>query len=152
MKKGIINKILLTGLIGIMPFGFTGCGQKEDAYDKVIKDGKLIVGLSADYAPYEYHAIIDGKDQIVGFDVDIAQEIADSLGVELEIEEMDFDALCEGVKNGTVDMAISGMTPNEKRKKSVDFSDIYYYADQSFLINEEDKDTITTIDDLKGKK
>ena len=152
MKNGLTKKIFTGILISIMAIGFTGCGAKEDVYDKIIKNGELVVGMSADYAPYEYHALIDGKKQIVGFDVDIAQAIADDLGVKLKLVEMDFDSLCNSVKQGKLDMAISGMTPKPDRKKAVDFSDIYYKADQAFLIQSKDKDTYKTLDDLKGKK
>lgn len=152
MKSGIIKKLVAVAMMGIMSIGFVACGEKKDAYDNIKENGKVVVGLSADYAPYEYHALIDGKDEIVGFDVDIARSIASDLGVELKIEEMSFDSLIEGLKQGKVDMVISGMTPKEERKKVVDFSDIYYKADQAILVKTADKDTYKTLEDLKGKK
>lgn len=152
MKSGIIKKLVAVAMMGIMSVGLAGCGKKSDAFDNIQKNGKVVVGLSADYAPYEYHALVDGKDQIVGFDIDIANSIAKDLGVELEIKEMEFASLIEAVQQGKIDMVISGMTPKEERKQAVDFSDIYYSAEQAFLIKEENKDTYKTLDDLKGKK
>jgi polar amino acid transport system substrate-binding protein len=78
-------------------------------YEKIQQKGELIVGLSADYAPYEFHAEIDGKDTIVGFDISIAQKIADDMGVKLHIEELGFDALLGALKTGKIDLIISGM-------------------------------------------
>ncbi len=77
----------------------------------------MVVGLSADYAPYEFHIMKDGKGQIVGLDIDIAKEVAKNLGVDLEIKEMEFGAIIQSVKNGMIDMGISGITPDEKEKK-----------------------------------
>ena len=127
-------------------------GESKDKLTQIKEAGKLVVGMSADYAPYEYHALIDGKDQIVGFDVDIAQAIADDIGVELELKEMNFDSLCESVQLGKIDMTISGMTPKPDRTKAVDFSDIYYKAEQGFLIQASNKDKYKSLSDLEGKK
>ena len=158
MKKGIIKNVIVTGLISIMAVGLAGCGnsatKKEDTgvLDSIKESGKLVVGLSADYAPYEFHIIENGQDKIVGFDVSLAKEIADELDVELEIKEMDFDALITALPAGKVDMVISGMNPTEKRKKAVDFSDIYYTANHGILVRAEDADKYTNFSDLDGLK
>lgn len=158
MKKGIIKNVIVTGLISIMAVGLAGCGnsatKKEDTgvLDSIKESGKLVVGLSADYAPYEFHIIENGQDKIVGFDVSLAKEIADELDVELEIKEMDFDALITALPAGKVDMVISGMNPTEKRKKAVDFSDIYYTANHGILVRAEDVDKYTNFSDLDGLK
>ena len=158
MKKGIIKNVIITGLISIMAVGLAGCGnsgtKKEDTgvLDSIKESGKLVVGLSADYAPYEFHIIENGQDKIVGFDVSLAKEIADELDVELEIKEMDFDALITALPAGKVDMVISGMNPTEKRKKAVDFSDIYYTANPGILVRAEDADKYTNFSDLDGLK
>lgn len=158
MKKNMFKKILSLAIIGVLTLGLAGCGArtaKGDSNDKVAKikeNGKLVVGLSADYAPYEFHIMKDGKDQVVGLDIDIAKEIAKDMGVEVEIKEMDFGAIVQSVKSGMIDLGISGITPDEKRKEAVDFSDIYYEAEQGILINKDNKDSIKGIGDLKGKK
>lgn len=118
---------------------------------KIKKAGKLIVGTSADYPPYEFHKVSSGKDEIVGFDIMIAQEIAKDLGVQLEIKDMKFDGLLAALDAGNVDMVIAGMVPKEERKKVVDFSKIYYQSVNNVIIRAEDKDKLKAIDDLKGK-
>ncbi|MCR1950585.1 MULTISPECIES: ABC transporter substrate-binding protein [Clostridium] len=154
MKKGMIKKILAVAVVGVMGLGLISCGNKNNA-DKLteIKEkGTLVVGLSADYAPYEFHMMKDGKDEIVGFDVEIAKEIAKDMGVELEIKDMEFDSLISAVPTGKIDMVISGMTPTAERKEAVDFSDIYYIAEHGMVVRAEDKDKYKTFEDLTGKK
>lgn len=113
------------------------------------KAGKIVMGTSADYAPYEFHKLIEGKDMIVGFDIEIAKAIAADMGVTLEIKDMGFDGLLPALAAGNVDFVMSGMTPTEERKKNVDFSKVYYTAEQIVLVRTEDKDKFKTIDDLK---
>lgn len=112
--------------------------------------GKIVLGTSADYPPYEFHKEIDGKDTIVGFDIEIAKEIAKDLGVELEIKDMDFDGLLLALNAEKVDFVIAGMTP--KPERDVEFSKIYYKALQGILIHVDNKDVYKTVDDLTGKR
>ena len=161
MKKGLMKKIIATAVLGIMTMGLAGCGSsndknsasKTDLLEKIQKNGKLVVGMSADYAPYEFHYIDEnGKDVIGGFDVDIANEIANKIGVDLVIQEMDFDALVSALPAGKVDLVISGMNPTEERAKVVDFSDIYYNSKHGILVRAEDADKYQTFADLEGAK
>lgn len=85
-------------LLSLLPIKETFAAETDPVYDKIIQKGELVVGLSADYAPYEFHAKVDGEDKIVGFDISIAQKIADDLGVKLKIEELGFDALLGALK------------------------------------------------------
>lgn len=118
--------------------------------DKIKQSGKLRLATSADYPPYEFHKLIDGKDTIIGFDIEIAKAVAADLGVELDITDMGFDGLLTALQTGNVDMVIAGMTPDEERKKAVDFSDIYYTAVQKVIVRADDKDKYKTVGDLKG--
>ena len=161
MKKGLIKKVVASTLLGIMTMGFIGCGasnnksatETKDLLETIQEKGKVVVGMSADYAPYEFHYIDEnGKDVIGGFDVDIANEIANSLGVELVIQEMDFDALVAALPAGKIDLVISGMNPTEKRAKVVDFSEIYYNSQHGILVRSEDMDKYKTFADLEGVK
>lgn len=158
MKKTLMKKLMTVAIIGVFGLMAVGCGssksagEEKDRLSEIKERGKLVVGMSADYAPYEYHALIDGEDKIIGFDVDIAQAIADDMGVELELKEMEFSSLCESVKSGKLDMTISGMTPKPERKEAVDFSDVYYKAEQAFLVQASNKDKYKTLADLEGKK
>jgi ABC-type amino acid transport substrate-binding protein len=112
----------------------------------------LTLGTSADYAPFEFHKMIDGKDTIVGFDIEIAREIAKDMNAELKIQDMDFDGLLLALDTGKVDMVISGLTPTEERKKNVDFSEIYYLTSQGVLVKKDQAEQFKSLDDLKGKK
>ena len=161
MKKGLMKKIIATAGLGIMTMGLAGCGSsndknsasKTDLLEKIQKNGKLVVGMSADYAPYEFHYIDEnGKDVIGGFDVDIANEIANKIGVNLVIQEMDFDALVSALPAGKVDLVISGMNPTEERAKVVDFSEVYYNSKHGILVRAEDADKYQTFADLEGAK
>lgn len=162
MKKGLIKKVLVSALLGIMTMGLVGCGSadnkeisenKNDLLKTIQEKGKVVVGMSADYAPYEFHYIDEsGKDVIGGFDVDIANEIAKKIGVELAIQEMDFDALVAALPAGKIDLVISGMNPTEERAKVVDFSEIYYNSKHGVLVRAEDVDKYKTFADLEGAK
>jgi ABC-type amino acid transport substrate-binding protein len=146
-----MKKLLAILLVGLLIVGMSACSAQNDTYKRILKDKKLVLGTSADYAPYEFHIMIDGKDTIVGFDIEIAKEIAKDLDAELVIEDIAFDGLLQALNTNKVDIVIAGMTPDEERKKSVDFSDIYYYAKQGVMVRAEDFDKYKTIDDLKGK-
>ena len=123
--------------------------EADGALQEIKDSGKLVVGTCADYPPYEWHLIKDGKDEIIGFDIDIAQAIADELGVELEIKDMDFDGLIPALSTGKIDMIIAGMNPTEERKQSVDFTDIYYTQKDALVIKSEDAENIQSENDLK---
>lgn len=162
MKKGLMKKVIAAAMLGVMTMGFVGCGASSnkasdenstDLLETIQEKGKLVVGMSADYAPYEFHYIDEnGKDVVGGFDVDIANEIAEAIGVELVIQEMDFDALVSALPAGKVDAVISGMNPTEERAKVVDFSDIYYNSKHGILVRAEDVDKYKTFADLEGAK
>lgn len=157
MKK--FSKIgIISMLMGVLLLS-TACGNtsadnvaEKSKLDQIKEAGKIVLGTSADYPPYEFHKEINGKDEIVGFDIEIAKEIAKDLGVELEIKDMDFDGLLMALNAGNVDFVVAGMTPNEERQKVVDFSDIYYKAVHGIVIKADNKDVFKTVDDLAGKK
>ena len=96
--------------------------ETDSAYSAIKKRGVLVVGLSADYAPFEFHATVQGRDQIVGFEVSMAKQIAKDLGVKLQIKEMGFDGLIGAVQTGKIDVIISGINATPDREKVVDFS------------------------------
>jgi polar amino acid transport system substrate-binding protein len=152
MKK--LTKAIVVLMAIALALPLAGCAKKapETKLDSIKKAGKIILGTSADYPPYEFHTQIDGKDTIVGFDIAIAQEIAKDLGVTLEIKDMDFDGLLAALSSGNVDFIISGMTPTEERKQNVDFSDIYYYAEHGVLIRKADEAKYAaSVESLKDK-
>lgn len=109
---------------------------------------QLIMGTEAGFAPFEYY---DEAGNVVGVDPDIAQAIADSLGMELVIQEMDFDAIISEVQSGRIDFGAAGMSITEERAKQVDFS-IPYGASKQVLIVRADNTEITGGESLAGKK
>jgi len=122
-----------------------------DKLEKIKKAGKIIIGTSADYPPYEFRPISD-EDSIYGMDIDIANEIAKNLGVKLEIKEIVFSRLFDAVNDGKIDLIIAGLSPTEKRKRLVDFSEPYYKALQNMLVRNKDIKKIKSLEDLRGKK
>jgi len=167
MKKGIIKKLLAVVTVSTIAISMVGCGSgtttekkegnsapaaKSTSLESIKAKGKLVIGTSADYPPYEFHKEVDGKDKIVGFDIDIANQFAKDLGVELEIKDMAFDGLLVALQSDKVDMIFAGMTPTDERKQNVDFSDIYYTATHRFIFRSGEEASITKIEDLKGKK
>lgn len=161
MKKGLLKKVFASCLALAMTFSIVACGNKEDkatssesktAITEIKDKGELVVGLSADYAPYEFYTMVDGKKTIVGFDVELAKEIAKDLGVKLTLKEMKFDALLGALPANQIDMIISGMNPDEERAKVVDFSDIYYTAQHGVLVNKKDLDKYKAVEDLKSAR
>lgn len=127
----------------------SGDKTKGDKLADVKKAGVIVLGTSADYAPYEFHKNIDGKDTIVGFDIEIAKTIAADLGVKLDIKDMGFDSLLPALNAGKLDFVISGMTPTKERLESVDFSQVYYTAQHVVVVRQDNKDKYKTMDDLK---
>ena len=170
MKKGILKKMIAVVAVATMAISAIGCGsssktegektegaaveQKADGgnLSDIKSKGKLVVGTSADYPPYEFHTMANGKDEIVGFDIDVAKEVAKDLGVELEVKDMDFDGLLVALQAGKVDMVFAGMTPTDERKENADFSDIYYSATHRFILRSGEEGSVKSFDDLKGKK
>lgn len=164
-----LKKLLATGLAAIMVMGLVGCSSSKGSSSSAssdasssaakteklqqIKDtGVLKVGTSAEYSPYEFHKVVDGKDKIVGFDDFVVQEIAKDMGVKVEYEDMDFDGLLGALQADKVDIVLAGMTPDEKRKKSVDFSDIYYTNSNVCIVAKGKEDIIKKSEDLKDLK
>ena len=113
---------------------------------KLATDGKLTMATNAYFEPWEYY---DGEN-IVGIDPEVAQAIADKLGLELEIMDMDFDSIITAVSAGKADMGMAGMTVTEERQKNVDFSQTYASAVQAIIVP--DGSDIKTADDMEGKK
>lgn len=166
MKKNYLVKVAAALVVLTLVFSLAACSSKPAAapaasgeekqaatkLEQIKAKGKIVVGTSADYPPYEFIKVTDGKNEVVGFDIEIAKQIAKDLGVELEIKDMKFDGLLAALVADDIDFIAAGMVPNEDRKKSVDFSTQYYQANQNVLIRTEDAEKIKTVEDLKGLK
>lgn len=169
MKKKIISIALIAALTASM---LCGCGSGSDApadadkseapaddegaeeqaddagesADLTVKEGVLTMATNAYFPPYEYY---EGED-IVGIDAEIAGAIADKLGMELKIEDMEFEAIIIAVQTGKADIGLAGMTVRPDRQESVNFSDTYATGIQVVIVREDSG--IESVDDLEGKK
>ena len=134
MKK-LVSVILLI----VMATALIGCGGGSSS-------NTLTMATSPDFPPFEY--LEGGK--VVGIEVEILEKVADKLGKELVIEQMDFDSVIPGVQAGKFDVGVSGITATEERKQNMDFSDTYFMASQAIVVTADSP--ITCKADLTGKK
>lgn len=149
-----IKKLVLGALALVSVFALAACGSSsnENLQEKVVKKGKLVVAISPDYAPFEFKALVNGKDTIVGADVELAKAIADELGVKLELSSMSFDNVLSSLQTGKADIAISGLSATKERKNAYDFSDPYYETENAILVKTSNLDKFTSISSLSGQK
>lgn len=110
-----------------------------------VTEGILTMGTNAAFPPYEYYE----GDTVVGIDAEIAQAIAEKLGLTLEIVDMDFNSIITAVQSGKVDVGIAGMTVDPDRLENVDFTDSYATGVQVVIVTEDSE--IASVDDLEGK-
>ena len=156
LKKAAWGALLVLGLLGI--FWQAGCKmqtqeiKKETGQlEKIKAAGKIVVGTSADYPPYEFHLLPELTEEMVGIDIDIAEAIASNLNVKLEIKDIVFNKLLDELAAERIDLALAGLSPTENRRQIADFSIPYYQAIQNMLIRAADKDRIKLLEDLRGK-
>ena len=112
-----------------------------------VTEGTLTVATSPDFAPYEFYALDENKEpQLAGFDMDLAQYIADYLGLTLEVIPMDFDGTIMELQNGNVDLGMAGYSPDPDRAEVMDFSDIYITGGQSFVCVQGNEDKFPSLE------
>ena len=162
MKKFFATVLALT-----MALSLAACGAKEEASTPAasapaasasaeagittVTPGKLTVATSPDFAPYEFYAIdANGDPQLAGFDMALAQYIADYLGLELEVIPMDFDGTILEVQNKNVDLGMAGYSPDPDRADAMDFSDVYITGGQSFVCLDTTTDKFPTLADANN--
>ena len=148
-----LNKITLAlaafgALVTLSACGSNAAGKDHQVND-IKKAGVLRVALSPDYPPFEFQMIKNGKNVIVGSDIDLANSIGKKLGVKVKIESMDFNNILASLSSGKADIAISGITKTPLREKSVNFSDVYYPAKNYLVIKKTNLDKYTSFDKLK---
>lgn len=162
-KKAL--KFLAIGMAAAAALTMAGCGggsqsaksssqpsQKESALmQKIKKNGKIVVGTASGYPPYEFVDTSQGDKKVIGIDMELAQKVADKLGVKLEVQDMNFQALLSSLTGGKVDVAIAGINPTDERRKSMDFSDNYLPTEQKVIIRKADADKYKKVEDLYGK-
>lgn len=140
MKKRLYFKIIVIVLILICAMG---SGTKIQAAEKQ----KIVVGTNAEYAPFEY---LDENGNLTGFDVELMEAIAESQNIEIVWRDLPFDSLIGSMEAGDLDVIAAAIGPTDERKKSVDFSDVYYVGAQSIICRKGEK--ITNFKDLSGLK
>ena len=138
-EDGTLDKICENYFGDGTPQGVTSA-KEDDSKDQ------LVVATNAEFSPFEYKE----GDTFYGIDMELAQGLADYLNKELVILDVDFEAVCTYVDTGKADMAIAGLTINETRKESVNFTDSYYTASQVLIVPESDTsfDECQTADDV----
>ncbi len=143
MKKYLCVMLSLVMALSLGAAAFAA----DDAEVSTVVAGKLTVATSPDFAPYEFYAVTDGEPQLAGFDMALAQYIADYIGLELDVIPMDFDGVLNELASGNVDLGLAGLSPDPKRAEAMDFSDVYYQGGQSFVTVQSKKDQFTSLED-----
>ena len=151
MKKMIAMTLALIMALSL----FAGCGATKPTETDPPKE-VLKVGISPDFAPMEFVVITDGESKISGFDVMLAEYIAQEMGKELQLMPMDFGACQAAVAAGTVDMSISGFSWTEERAANYNLSDYYYAGDneteQVLITTKDNAGKFTTVESMAGLK
>lgn len=142
MKKWLIV------LLGVILVALAGCGSSDKASENAGTKKVLKIGTNPDFAPFEY---LDEKGKMTGFDIELALALGKEMGREVEMVNMAFDGLVPALQTGNLDLAMSGMTITEDRKKSIAFSDPYYQSGLVIVVKKENN-AIQGLEDLKGKK
>ena len=156
-----MKKLFALLLAMAMVLSLAACGSKKEeapaetpaeepaeATITTVTEGKLTVATSPDFAPYEFYAIgEDGTPTLAGFDMALAQYIADYIGLKLEVIPMDFDGVLTELATKTVDLGMAGLSPDPKRADAMDFSDLYYKGGQSFVCVKANADKFTSLED-----
>ncbi|MCH5353922.1 MAG: amino acid ABC transporter substrate-binding protein [Acutalibacter sp.] len=153
-----MKKIFACLLAAALMLSLTACGggSSEDAKYNTVESGKLIMSTNAEFPPYEMQAdgegVYTGADSVKfeGIDVEIALALAEKLGLELVIDDMDFDAALIAVQQGKSDMVLAGLTYREDRDELMDFSTSYATGVQVVIVR--DDSDITDLDDLENDK
>ena len=171
-KKNILNVLISVATVAAL---LTGCGSSEkaatetvaeanettevkaqtevaeadDELEAIQKAGKIIVGVEGTYPPFTYH---DDDGTLIGYDVEVAQNIAEYLGVEVEFVESDWDSLLAGVDSGRLDTVINDVTVTDERKEKYDFSEPYFFNSRQVVVKKGNPQNIKSLEDLNGKK
>lgn len=162
MKKSM--KLMLLGAALLGSLAMAGCGsspapaksgneagQQSKLMQTIKQRGKLIVGTSSGYPPYVFVDAESPDKKVIGLDMEMCKQIADKLGVKLEVQDMSFSALLSSVTSGKVDIAVGGVSPTPEREKAMAFSDIYLPTEQKLLVRKENQHAFKSMADLKGK-
>lgn len=146
MKKRLLAFLLALALLTLV----AGCGKKDtnskNLLEQIKAKGEITIATEGTWAPWTYH---DESGTLVGFDVEVAQAIAEKLGVKAAFIEGEWDGLLAGLEGGRYDMMANGVDITEERKEKYDFSTPYAYNRTAVIVRSDD-DRIKSLEDLKG--
>ena len=153
LEDNKMKKVLALVLAALMVFALVACNggsndsttaAGESASDAAGEKKTLVMATNATFPPYEYK---DG-DSFAGIDIEVAQKIAEKLGMELEIQDVEFGSIISGVQAGKYDIGMAGISVTDERKESVNFTNTYTTTKQVVIVKEDS--AIKSLDDLKG--
>lgn len=149
----MMKKLLALAVCAAMILSLCAAAQADMLADIQAK-GKIIVGASVGFPPYEFYYTNPetGKEELQGFDMKLAQAIADELGVEMVLADQSFAGLITALRAGDIDLIASGMAIKPEREEVVPFSHPYYTGTQIMMVRAEDYDTLTTVESMTGKR
>ncbi|MDN7146264.1 transporter substrate-binding domain-containing protein [Liquorilactobacillus mali] len=155
MKK-IYKKLILTILLLGLIVSAAGCSSsnsnnKDNSVKKIQDKGTLVVGTSADFAPFEFPIVKNGKKQIVGYDMMIAKKIAKELHVKLKIQNEEFSSLITDLRGNKIDLIIAGLSVTKQREKYISFSKPYYKASDVLLVRKGNSQKYNSVRSLTSK-
>ncbi|MBP2622377.1 transporter substrate-binding domain-containing protein [Streptococcus oricebi] len=150
-----LKTIVLSSLALILSLSLFACASKKEGasvLENIKSRGKLVVATCPNYAPFEFQTLVDGKNKVVGADIELAQAIADEIGVDLELSSMSFDNVLSSLQSGRSDLALASLSVTEERQKVFDFSEPYYETQNSILIKQKEQENYHQFSDFAGKK
>ncbi|MCG7391587.1 transporter substrate-binding domain-containing protein [Microvirga sp. ACRRW] len=143
MRKLFLGTVMALGFVSVM----NAAAQAGPTMDRVMKAGEMKVATNSGWPPQSY---LDDNNKLVGFDVDVANEVAKRLGVKVSFETPEWNVMTGGRWHGRFDVAVGSITPTKARSQVIDFAGIYYYSPYVFVVHKDSK--AASRDDLNGKK
>jgi polar amino acid transport system substrate-binding protein len=143
MRKLVLGTMMALGFASVM----NAAAQAGPTMDRVTKAGEMKVATNSGWPPQSF---LDDNNKLVGFDVDVANEIAKRLGVKVKFETPEWNVMTGGRWHGRFDVAVGSITPTKARSQVIDFAGIYYYSPYVFVVHKDSK--AASRDDLNGKK
>lgn len=153
-----MKKVFAAGMLGMALLAAAGCGKKEEnKLEEVKEKGVLVMATSPDFAPYEFQDVSSGEAKYLGAEIELGKYIAEQMGVELQIEAMDFAAVEAAISTGKVDIAIAGFARTPEREENMGMSNFYKAEsgdgkDQGLLVLKEMASEYAEAEDFAGKK
>ena len=148
MKKIILVAIVIIAVIaGIFLIKNASKNEDQNSLERIIKKGTFVLGLDDSFPPMGFR---NDNNEIVGFDIDVAKEVCNRLGVELVLQPISWTAKEQELNSYNIDCIWNGMSINEERKEKMTLSEAYLKNSMSFVVKEDSK--ISSLNDLKGKK